>query len=108
MCAGSVPSNQEPLREIAMGTTSYLLGSRFAITDWAEASETSCSPERPPKTSPTRSFCCACLCVSVIVLSFLKHWQHGFHLHTSRPLEQYEILAVYLVAQQIDGGGFGG
>src|ERR1700741_1394669 len=38
-----------------MGTASYLSGSRPRITDAAEASETSCSPERPPKTTPTRS-----------------------------------------------------
>src|SRR5215472_16880567 len=38
-----------------IGTASYLSGSRPRITEAAEARETSCSPERPPKRMPTRS-----------------------------------------------------
>src|SRR6478672_3722970 len=37
-----------------MGTASYFSGSRPRITEAADASETSCSPERPPKRTPTR------------------------------------------------------
>src|SRR6516162_10742430 len=37
-----------------IGTTSYLLESSERKTDSAERSETSCSPERPPNTTPTR------------------------------------------------------
>src|SRR5262249_31049544 len=37
-----------------MGTASYLSGSSPRITDAAEASETSCSPLRPPNRTPTR------------------------------------------------------
>ena len=54
--AGSVPRSQEPCLVIPIGTTSYLSLSRLAITDVAEANETSCSPERPPKTRPIRNF----------------------------------------------------
>jgi len=39
----------------ADGTASYLSGSRPRITEAADARETSCSPERPPKRIPTRS-----------------------------------------------------
>src|SRR5580658_7646394 len=38
-----------------MGRISYLSGSRPRITEAAEASETSCSPERPPKRTPMRN-----------------------------------------------------
>src|SRR5882672_4354240 len=41
---------------MAIGTISYLPRSRALITDSAERSETSCSPERPPKITPTLSF----------------------------------------------------
>src|SRR5437879_13601188 len=39
-----------------MGTTSYLSLSIAPATDAAERRETSCSPLRPPKRMPTRSF----------------------------------------------------
>src|SRR2546421_12126061 len=41
---------------MAIGTTSYLSASIASITARAERTETSCSPERPPKITPTRSF----------------------------------------------------
>src|SRR4030042_5281873 len=41
---------------IPMGTTSYFSVSSALMTDVAETSETSCSPERPPKMTPTLSF----------------------------------------------------
>ena len=39
-----------------MGTTSYLDLSIASITERAERTDTSCSPDRPPKIMPTRSF----------------------------------------------------
>src|ERR1700722_19924280 len=39
-----------------MGMASYLAGSRDHNTDSAERREISCSPERPPNTTPTRIF----------------------------------------------------
>src|ERR1700737_1754801 len=39
-----------------MGTTSYLRLSMALRMEAAERSETSCSPERPPKRMPMRSF----------------------------------------------------
>src|SRR6516225_4007841 len=53
-CA-ALPTSQWPSLVIPMGTASYLSGSRPRITEAAEARETSCSPERPPKRMPTRS-----------------------------------------------------
>ena len=50
-----VPMSQWPSLVMPMGTTSYLSGSRPRITEAAEARETSCSPERPPKRTPMRS-----------------------------------------------------
>src|SRR5262249_40260393 len=47
--------NQWPSFEMPMGTGSYLSGSSPRITDAAEASETSCSPLRPPNRTPTRN-----------------------------------------------------
>src|SRR5215471_17655778 len=41
---------------IPMGTTSYLSGFSDRNTDSADRSEISCSPDRPPKTTPTRIF----------------------------------------------------
>src|SRR5207244_1138435 len=59
--AGSISAafagaSQFPSLVIAMGTTSYFVRSIASITALAERSETSCSPERPPKITPTRSF----------------------------------------------------
>src|SRR3989442_5101855 len=65
---GSTPRSQEPSLVMPMGTTSYLSLSRLAMTDAAEASETSCSPERPPKMMPMRIF----FFFSVISLSLSK------------------------------------
>src|SRR5215510_8629302 len=47
--------SQRPSLEIAIGTMSYLDGSMALITDSADRKETSCSPERPPNMTPTRS-----------------------------------------------------
>ena len=52
---GSPPTTQRPSRPMPMGTTVWPRCSSAAITDAAEASETSCSPDRPPKITPTRS-----------------------------------------------------
>src|SRR5881296_2538238 len=52
---GSPPTTQRPSRPIPMGTTIWPRCSSAAITEAADASETSCSPERPPKITPTRS-----------------------------------------------------
>src|SRR5881409_2172156 len=39
-----------------IGTTSYLFRSRALRTDSADLNDTSCSPDRPPKITPTRIF----------------------------------------------------
>src|SRR6266498_3378014 len=52
-CAG--PSHF-PSRVMATGTMSYLSGSSASMTERAERIDTSCSPERPPKITPMRSF----------------------------------------------------
>src|SRR5262249_21606043 len=52
----SLEASHLPCLVIAIGTTSYLLRSSALIMDSAERSETSCSPERPPKMTPTFSF----------------------------------------------------
>ena len=52
-CA-ALPTSQWPSLLMPIGTASYLSGSRPRITEAAEARETSCSPERPPKRMPTR------------------------------------------------------
>src|SRR5574337_604368 len=51
---GSPPTSQRPSLVIPIGTGSKRLRSRAPRTDAAEARETSCSPERPPKMIPTR------------------------------------------------------
>src|SRR5262245_24921228 len=51
---GSPPTTQRPLRAMPIGTTAWPRSSSAAMTDAADASDTSCSPERPPKTTPTR------------------------------------------------------
>ena len=48
--------SQRPSLAMPMGTSSKRLLSIAAITEAAPARDTSCSPERPPKTTPTRSF----------------------------------------------------
>src|SRR6266576_1890973 len=53
-CA-ALPTSQWPSLVMPMGTASYLSGSRPRMTEAAEARETSCSPERPPKRIPMRS-----------------------------------------------------
>src|SRR5437763_6296860 len=53
-CA-ALPMSQCPSLEIPMGTASYLSGSIPRITEAADASETSCSPLRPPNKTPTRN-----------------------------------------------------
>src|SRR3954463_2007743 len=52
---GLSASAQRPSFSMRIGTGSYRARSRCATTDAAEASETSCSPERPPYSTPTRS-----------------------------------------------------
>src|SRR5580658_5414527 len=54
-----VPTNQRPSFEIPIGTASYFSGSSARITEAAEASDTSCSPERPPNSTPMRNRLCA-------------------------------------------------
>jgi hypothetical protein len=41
---------------MAIGTTSYFWRSIASITEAAERIDTSCSPDRPPKITPMRSF----------------------------------------------------
>ena len=48
--------NQRPSLVMPMGTTSYLVLSMALKTEAAESNDTSCSPLRPPKRMPTRSF----------------------------------------------------
>ena len=52
--AGRHPTSQWPSLVIPIGTTSYRVVSIAGEVDAADASDTSCSPERPPKTTPTR------------------------------------------------------
>src|SRR5947207_4643606 len=49
-------SRQRPCLSIATGTISNRSRSRLLMTDAADCSETSCSPERPPYKTATRSF----------------------------------------------------
>src|SRR5688572_8998183 len=56
MAVGACPVNtQRPSFSILMGTGSYRAGSRCLKIDAAEAIDTSCSPDLPPKMTPTRS-----------------------------------------------------
>src|ERR1700719_5015487 len=50
-----LPTSQCPSFVIPIGTASYLSGSIPRITEAADASETSCSPDRPPNSTPTRN-----------------------------------------------------
>ncbi len=52
----SAAASQRPFLVIPIGVTSNFSRSIAARTDAAESSETSCSPLRPPKRMPTRSF----------------------------------------------------
>ena len=54
--SASPPPSHWPLFAMPMGTTSYFLRSIDLRIDSADRSETSCSPERPPNNTPTRSF----------------------------------------------------
>ena len=49
------PNSQRPCLSMPIGTISYRSGSKAPITERAERRLTSCSPERPPKRTPTRS-----------------------------------------------------
>src|SRR5256712_848188 len=51
---GSPPTTQRPSRAIPIGTTVWPRASSAVMTEAADARETSCSPDRPPKTTPTR------------------------------------------------------
>src|SRR5271163_497012 len=55
-CVASVEVIHWPCLVMPMGTTSYLVLSMALRMEAAERRETSCSPERPPKRMPTRSF----------------------------------------------------
>src|SRR5262249_47929691 len=52
----SADTSHRPSFVMAIGTMSYLDLSIALMTDSADRSETSCSPERPPNITPTRSF----------------------------------------------------
>src|SRR6266850_4553640 len=54
--AAFVDINQRPSLVMPIGTTSYLALSIALMTDSADRRDTSCSPERPPKITPTLSF----------------------------------------------------
>src|ERR671925_57610 len=54
MDGGLSASAQRPSFSILMGTGSYRLRSRCAKTAAADASDTSCSLDRPPYSTPTR------------------------------------------------------
>src|SRR6266545_166727 len=54
--SGSPPTSQRPSLPMPMGTTSKRERSIAAMTEAAPAKDTSCSPDRPPNTMPTRSF----------------------------------------------------
>ena len=54
--AASAAASQRPSLVMPIGTTSNFLRSIALRIDAAESSETSCSPLRPPKRMPTRSF----------------------------------------------------
>src|SRR5262249_34741864 len=54
--SGSPPTSQRPSLAMPMGNTSNRERSMAARTEAALARDTSCSPDRPPKTIPTRSF----------------------------------------------------
>src|SRR5215470_1121771 len=53
---GSPPTSQRPSRVMPMGTGSKRSRSMAASTEAALARDTSCSPDSPPKMTPTRSF----------------------------------------------------
>src|SRR6266481_3369584 len=48
--------SQRPSFVMPMGTTSYFVLSTAFTTEAADSNDTSCSPLRPPKRMPTRSF----------------------------------------------------
>ena len=50
---GSPCNSHVPSRLIPIAATSYLERSSAPITDLADSSDTSCSPDRPPRTTPT-------------------------------------------------------
>src|SRR5271168_2148236 len=55
-CWASAEVSHWPCLVIPMGITSYFVWSMDLRMEAAERRETSCSPERPPKRMPTRSF----------------------------------------------------
>src|SRR5271170_5702575 len=55
-CVASVEVIHWPCLVMPMGTTSYFDLSMALRMEAAERRETSCSPERPPKRMPMRSF----------------------------------------------------
>ena len=61
ICSGEVAvggwwsKNHRPSRSMRIGTGSYLDGSRWLMTEAADARDTSCSRDRPPYTRPIRS-----------------------------------------------------
>src|SRR5438270_7699361 len=69
---------QRPSLVMPMGTTSYFSLSIASSTDAADSSEISCSPLRPPKRTPTRSFFID-RCVSCSEDLFPKHRHRQLH-----------------------------
>src|SRR5258708_6197043 len=55
-CSALVEVSHWPCLVMPMGITSYFVRSMALRMEAAERRETSCSPERPPKRMPTRSF----------------------------------------------------
>src|SRR5690606_30005712 len=53
--SGSSPTSHRPSLVMPMGITSYLAGSSAFMTDSADIRLTSCSPDRPPKRTATRT-----------------------------------------------------
>ena len=77
------PSRQWPSLVMPIGIGSYFAGSRPRITEAADASETSCSPVRPPKRMPTRR-------------SFVRsrHWSFAWpvtHVRRGRALDSLAV-----------------
>src|ERR1700733_3524239 len=69
-CWASVEVSHWPCLVIPMGITSYFVWSMALRMEAAERRETSCSPERPPKRMPMRSFLGAGFVVCFLVCFF--------------------------------------
>src|ERR1700761_5741616 len=69
-CWASLEVSHWPCLVIPMGITSYFVWSMALRMEAAERRETSCSPERPPKRMPMRSFLGVGLVVCFLVCFF--------------------------------------